>query len=314
MDEVINKTESTEALEDKEATSLDQEQEKPSQEQGHLSATIEMPEELSDGEILHGARPVVTYHLADFDGPLDLLVELINKAKIAIEDIFISDVTRQYVEIVTQATPEELDYEYAGEFIKLAAQLVYLKSLRTLPQEDDYEDEFYDDPEVQRRELLNKIAAYKIMKEQAEKLREAETINRFYRMPDYTEKDYRVVLTNFSLTKLVEAYARVMINADRRETATIPKKVVQDRFTISQQMKNIYMRIRQENVVQFTSLFEPDFSRGDILTTFLAVLQLAKLQKAHVVQDELYGEVVLSKREDDDGNFAIFEGINVENM
>ena len=93
------------------------------------SATFDVPdindENMSDGDLLVGVRPTINYHISDFDGPLDLLVELINKAKIAVEDIFISDVTRQYVEIVTNTPKEELDYEYAGEFITLAAKLVY---------------------------------------------------------------------------------------------------------------------------------------------------------------------------------------------
>ena len=101
------------------------------------SATFDVPdindENMSDGDLLVGVRPTINYHISDFDGPLDLLVELINKAKIAVEDIFISDVTRQYVEIVTNTPNEELDYEYAGEYIPHAAKLDYLTSLRALP-------------------------------------------------------------------------------------------------------------------------------------------------------------------------------------
>lgn len=268
------------------------------------SATIDAPElnesTMSDGDLLVGVRPTINYHISDFDGPLDLLVELINKAKIAIEDIFISDVTRQYVEIITNTPKEELDYDYAGEFITLAARLVYLKSLRTLPNEDDM-DEYFEDPEEQRRDLINKIKAYALMKEQAEKLRESETINRFYRAPTYTEKDYRVVLTNFSLPKLVEAFARVLVNMDRREIAAIPKKVVQDRFSVADQMQNIHRLIGLYGSFSFTSLFEPDFTRSDIVTTFLAVLELLKYGKLRAVQEELFGEIMLYAAEGDDG-------------
>lgn len=268
------------------------------------SATIDTPDisesTMSDGDLLVGVRPTINYHISDFDGPLDLLVELINKAKIAIEDIFISDVTRQYVEIITNTPKEELDYEYAGEFITLAARLVYLKSLRTLPNEDDM-DEYFEDPEEQRRDLINKIKAYALMKEQAEKLRESETVNRFYRAPTYTEKDYRVVLTNFSLPKLVEAFARVLVNMDRREIAAIPKKVVQDRFSVADQMQNIHRLIGLYGSFSFTSLFEPDFTRSDIVTTFLAVLELLKYGKLKAEQEELFGEIMLYAAEGDDG-------------
>ena len=247
---------------------------------------------MSDSEYLAGGRPVIHYHLSDYDGPLDLLLELINDAKIDIEDIFISDVTRQYVEIIASIPREEMDFEYAGEFITIAAQLVYLKSLRTLPS-DDEEDDYFEDPEIQRRDFIRKIQAFALMKEKSEKLREMETINRFYRLPAYTEKDYRVVLTNFSLPKLVEAFARVMVNADRREAAVIPKKVVKDRFSVSDQMKHILELTRYEKAFPFTSLFEPDFDKSDIVTTFLAVLELLKYGRLRAEQEETFGEIMI---------------------
>ncbi len=263
-----------------------------------LSATFETSETLtgepgmSDSEYLAGGRPVIHYHLSDYDGPLDLLLELINDAKIDIEDIFISDVTRQYVEIIASIPREEMDFEYTGEFITIAAQLVYLKSLRTLPS-DDEEDDYFEDPEIQRRDFIRKIQAFALMKEKSEKLREMETINRFYRLPAYTEKDYRVVLTNFSLPKLVEAFARVMVNADRREAAVIPKKVVKDRFSVSDQMKHILELTRYEKAFPFTSLFEPDFDKSDIVTTFLAVLELLKYGRLRAEQEETFGEIMI---------------------
>lgn len=264
-------------------------------------------------EYIAGGKPVIYYHLSDYDGPLDLLLELIKDAKIKIEEIFVSDVTRQYVEIIKNTPKEELDFEYAGEFITLAAELVYLKSLRTLPAEDD-EDEYYDDPEIQRAALINKIKEYALMKEQSEKLRGLETINRFYRPPVYTEKDYRVCLTNFSLSKLVTAFARVMVNADRRERSVIPKKVMQDKFSVADQMRHIIEKIAAYGSFTFTSLFEPDYDRNDIVTTFLAVLELLKYGRLHAVQEEMFGEIMLyevegasglplSFEEEDDGKY-----------
>ena len=154
----------------------------------------------------------VVYHISDFDGPIDMLLELVKSAKIRIEDIFISEVTKQYVEIIKATPREELDYEYAGEFITFAAELVYLKSLRTLPKE---EDDAVEDECDERTAFINKIKEYALLKEQADKMRDMETINRFVREPVFTDKDYRVCLTNFSLPKLVEAFARVLANSER---------------------------------------------------------------------------------------------------
>ena len=83
---------------------------------------------ISDVDIEEGdlpyEKPKIVYHITDFDGPLDLLYQQIKDAKIDIEDIFISDITSQYVQIINNAPKEELDYEYAGEFIVMAAELI----------------------------------------------------------------------------------------------------------------------------------------------------------------------------------------------
>ena len=236
----------------------------------------------------------VVYHISDFDGPIDLLLELVKSAKIRIEDIFISEVTKQYVEIIKTTPREELDYEYAGEFITFAAELVYLKSLRTLPKEDEDEDDGVID---EREAFINKIKEYALLKEQAEKMRDMETINRFVREPVYSDKDYRVCLTNFSLPKLVEAFARVLANSERAVRDAIPKKVVKDRFSVHEQMTHIRELIYYHGSFDFEFLFEPDFDRGDIVITFLAVLELMKYGIIKAEQEEAFGKIILYKVE-----------------
>lgn len=236
----------------------------------------------------------VVYHISDFDGPIDLLLELVKSAKIRIEDIFISEVTKQYVEIIKATPREELDYEYAGEFITFAAELVYLKSLRTLPKEDEDEDDGVID---EREAFINKIKEYALLKEQAEKMRDMETINRFVREPVYSDKDYRVCLTNFSLPKLVEAFARVLANSERAVRDAIPKKVVKDRFSVHEQMTHIRELIYYHGSFDFEFLFEPDFDRGDIVITFLAVLELMKYGIIKAEQEEAFGKIILYKVE-----------------
>ena len=233
----------------------------------------------------------VVYHLEDFDGPLDLLVTLIKTAKIEIEDIFISDITSQYVEIIKNTPKEELDFDYAGDFITMAAELVYLKSIRTLPK--DEEDGLEDDEPNEQEIFKNKVREFMLLQKQGEKLKTMETVNRFYREPVYSDKDYRVALVNFSLSKLVAAYAQVLANAERRGQEIIPKKVMKDRFSVHDQMEHIRQIIAIEKEMNFTDLFEPDYDRGDIVTTFLAVLELLKYGKLHAKQDEIFGTITI---------------------
>ena len=259
------------------------------------SSEVILPTEnpATDAEFF-AVHSTVVYHISDFDGPIDMLLELVKSAKIRIEDIFISEVTKQYVEIIKATPREELDYEYAGEFITFAAELVYLKSLRTLPKDDeDAEDDEIDE----RRDFINKIKEYALLKEQAEKMRDMETINRFVREPVFSEKDYRVCLTNFSLPKLVEAFARVLANSERAVRDSIPKKVVKDRFSVNEQMNNIKELIYYHGSFDFEFLFQPDFDRGDIVITFLAVLELMKYGIITAMQEEAFGKIILYKVE-----------------
>lgn len=252
--------------------------------------SAEIVEDENDFEF---AKPKIVYHLSDYDGPLDLLYQQIKDAKIAIEDIFISDITSQYVEIIKNTPKEEFDYAYAGEFITMAAELVYLKSIRTLPRDED-EEITEDDPEYERQLFINKLKEYALLKEESAKLRELETVNRFYRAPVYSEKDYRVALVNFSLPKLVEAFARILANAERREQEIIPKKVLKERFSVHDQMLNIRDVIAERLRVQFTDLLMEDYSKADIVTTFLAVLELVKYGVVGVEQEEAYDVIWLN--------------------
>ncbi len=268
------------------------------------SAEVLTPDAIEGDFVVEKAE--IVYHLSDFDGPIPLLYELIKAAKIAIEDIFISEVTSQYVQIIKSTPKEDLDFDYAGEFITMAAELVYLKSVRTLPRDDEPLDE--NDPEYERQLLINKIKEYALLQEQSVKLREIETINRFYRNPTYTDKDYRVALVNFSLPKLVEAFARVLANEQINRQNVIPKKVVKDRFSVHEQMEHIRLMISVKKQMKFTDLFEPDFDKSDIVTTFLAMLELLKYGRLRAEQDEVFGEITMYAVEGTDESIEFEEG------
>jgi len=267
--------------------------------------TIKPVYDEQDGEEIVLSKPKFVYRLRDFEGPLDLLLALVKAAKIPIEDIFVSDVTKQYIDIIKNTPKEEFDFEYAGEFIIMAAELVYIKSLRTLPPPPQSEEE--DDVETRKQELILKMKEYALLKEQAEKLKELETLNRFYRMPEYTEKDYRVSLKNLSLNKLVEAFARVIANYDSVKKSEVPKTIVREKFSVHEQMNNIRLRLKLEKQCTFTALIEADYDKADIITTFLAVLELIKFQKLRAEQEENFGEIMLYSIEDDDDSPIIFE-------
>lgn len=260
---------------------------------------------IEEEEELFVSRPKVVYRLSDYEGPLDLLLTLVKAAKIDIEDIFVSDVTKQYIDIIKNTPKEEFDFEYAGEFIIMAAELVYIKSLRALPVEEENDEE--DEIELKKQTLILKMKEYAILKEQSQKLGAKETVNRFERTPVYSEDDYRLSLTNLSLSKLVEAYARVLANSDKIKQSEMPKTVMREKFSVSDQMRNIRERLTVEKSFSFYSLFTPDFDKNDIVTTFLAVLELMKYQKLTAQQDEMFGEIILHAVEGSTETPIIFE-------
>jgi chromatin segregation and condensation protein Rec8/ScpA/Scc1 (kleisin family) len=137
------------------------------------------------------------------------------------------------------------------------------------------------------------------LKEQSLRLQEIETINRFYRNPDYTEKDFRVALVNFSLPKLVEAFAKELVRADQRVQEIIPKKVIKDRFSVSQAMSIIWDTMcALGGSVLLSQLIEADFDVNDIVTTFLAALELMKYGQLSAEQEGLFDDILFTKAED----------------
>jgi len=251
--------------------------------------------------------PKIVYHISDFDGPIELLYQLIKDAEIRIEDIFISEVTGQYVEIIRSTSKEELDYDYAAEFITMAAELIYLKSDKTLPRVADGDEDGGYGTDDEREDLIRKIKEYALLKEESEKLREIETINRFYREPTYTEKDYRVALINFSLPKLMEAFAGVLVRSEVIEKENIPKKVLKEKFSVHDQMVNIRSIMADRKTIDFTELFESDYDRSDIVTTFLAVLELLKYGIITAEQDETFGKITIYAVEGSENTEISFE-------
>ena len=116
--------------------------------------------------------------LDNFEGPLDLLLHLIKEAKIEIKDIFVSQVTDQYLQYI--ASMDVIDVEKASEYLSMAATLVEIKSKALLPKPE----EFLDDIEDPEQALIRQIEEYKLFKETSEKLKQQENVNRFYKEPD----------------------------------------------------------------------------------------------------------------------------------
>lgn len=238
----------------------------------------------------------VKFHIDNqaFDGPIDLLVNMVRESKINVMEIFVSDITRQYVEYVKNL--RELDYEYVAQYIIMAATLIEIKSSKVLPVEEDFSD-YADELHEMERQLVSDVEK-RLLLSFPEKLKPMEAINLFYNEPVYDEKDYKLIAKNLTLEKLLDAYKLVLERIEYHSTDNEPKTITKETFTVADKVKELASKIRTENKVNFFSLFDKTYTKVEIINVFLAILQLIKKQVAKATQ-ESDGDILLEHSSED---------------
>jgi segregation and condensation protein A len=243
-----------------------------------------------------GASTALHVKLPIYDGPLDLLLELIKKNEMDIYNIQIAEITRQYLESLSYM--KQLDLEIAGEFIVMAATLIYIKSKMLLPQDKNNEDdEEGGDP---RAELVRKLLEYQAFKEAAKELGvlEDERGKVFTRqLTDYylSELDAQDVdmLDSFSsnLFDLLSAFQTVLTKSGRVQMHEVFEQVI----SIEEKMIEIKTKLFEQKKVIFSNLFGSTWTRNQLIVTFLAILEIVRTKFAYVKQDEQYGEILIER-------------------
>ena len=245
---------------------------------------VEIAEESVETEF--ETRSEIRYKIGDYECPLEMIWKIIKDEGIDIEKIFVSSLTSKYLEALRNTPKDELDYEYMSNFIATASELVRLKA-KAITQIEEY-DEVYDE---ECGNYIDKLKLYDLYKQQTEKLREKEVINRFYIKPKYSEKDYRVQLKDFDVNKLVQAYANAIVSGEVNKTQDVPKVIKQLKFSTKDKESEIKSLIINKKYMKFTDLIEEDYDNGDIVTTFFAVLSLSKFGILETLQQEMFGEI-----------------------
>lgn len=236
-------------------------------------------------------------HLENFDGPLDLLWFLIRRSKIDINEIFVSKITEQYLASMSQI--ENLDLERASEFIEVAACLVEIKSKALLPRPPVI-DEGEDDPE---RTLIRRLEEYRLFKEASKKIKEIETTGLHYRDPDPGVGKPRLVLGDMTMDGLIEALKKMFVKLEIKAQSNQERNIVKDRFTVAEKMAEIKDFFEDAVIVRFTDLFESDYNKSEIITTFQAMLELLKGQYFRAEQHEVFGEILLHRIRGEENNY-----------
>lgn len=231
--------------------------------------------------------------LKQFDGPLDLLLTLISNAKVDIQDIFVSEITEQYLE--TMKLVDELDMDSASEFLQMAATLLEIKSRAMLPKPPKPENEDELSPE---EALIRQLTEYKQFKEASERMHQLEEEARalMTKMPEeYPLPPPNIEITGLTLDKLVRAFQRVLARAEASEQAEnmANREILRDQFTVSGCMSRIARKLRGGRFA-FSELFDERMSRAELITMFSALLEMAKLGRVHIEQEAAYEEIYLT--------------------
>ena len=229
-----------------------------------------------------------------FEGPLDLLLYLIKKEEVDIYDIPIERITNQYMEYLTLM--QMLNLDVAGEFLVMAATLMYIKSRMLLPVDQQIIDTEEDEGEDPRWELIRQLVEYKKFKDAALQLgqREEEQSKVFPRRAGDVEMeaDAEPPLAEVSIFDLINAFNEVLKKASARDDF---REIIEERFTVSDKIEEILYTLRDRTEMIFSELFARATSRTEIVVTFLALLELIRLKRLKVRQEAAFGEIRVLK-------------------
>lgn len=232
-----------------------------------------------------------TVKLEIFEGPLDLLLYLIKKDEVDIYDIPIERITKQYLEYLQMF--KILDLEVAGEFVVMAANLIYIKSRSLLPVHQQPPDEMAEE-EDPRWELVRQLIEYKKFKDAAAHLQQREIAqeNIFNRIPEAPELKAERPIGEVSIFDLINAFQGILKRLDKKENL---REIFEENFTVSDKIELIMKMTSGDVAIRFSELFSHAASRTEIVVTFLAILELIRLKQLSVTQPEEFGEIEVSR-------------------
>lgn len=237
--------------------------------------------------------------LDGFEGPLDLLLFLINKEEIEIKDVFVSQVTEQFLEYM-QGLPY-LDVDKVSEYLNIAATIIKIKAQALVPvlEEDPEADEEIED---EKASLIRALEEYRLIKEESKKLKELETIGYYFKEPDKDVGETKTVfnLEGLTLDGLIAAFSELMLKRERKIADEEIREIPRDSFTVEQKITFILETLEEQEEVRFEGLFTQDFTKVEIITTFQAMLELLKYQFLRVRQETTFGEIYITLNPDRD--------------
>jgi segregation and condensation protein A len=226
-----------------------------------------------------------------FEGPLDLLLYLIKRDEVDIYDISIERITTQYLKYLEAF--KELNIDVAGEFVVMAANLLYLKSRSLLPVDLQPPDEEAEDDDP-RWDLIRQLIEYKKFKEAAAQLqdRALKQENIFARTGFVAfDKGAPLRLGEVGIFQLINAFQNVIKRVEARQEL---QEIFGENFTVSDKIETILARVSEGAALKLSDLFAAMVSRIEIVVTFLALLELIRLKQVRATQSDPFGEIEIA--------------------
>lgn len=229
-----------------------------------------------------------------FEGPLDLLLHLVKKEEVDIYQVNLTKIATEFVAYLEQM--RSLDLEVAGEFLVMAATLIYIKSRELLPVEQqaqvEAEDDDGDDP---RFELIRRLVEYKKFKDAAAQLqvREGDQENTYERRPAKPEFEPvdAPAQAPVSVFDLIGAVSLILKRFHARDDI---REIDADPYTVSEKIESLRALLAERGTLRFSELFASARSRAEVVVTFLAMLELTRLKQLSLSQDDEFGEIQVS--------------------
>jgi segregation and condensation protein A len=228
-----------------------------------------------------------------FEGPLDLLLYLVKKEEVDIYDVNLTKIATQFIEYVN--VMRELDLDIAGEFLVMAATLMYIKSRELLPREQQVETEGEEDEEDPRWELIRQLVEYKKFKDAAGKLhdlelRQEQIYARIPGKPDFAS-EAPAGKPEVSIFDLINAVSSILKRFAARDQT---RDVYEDPWTVSEKIEFIVGVMKERGKLIFSELFANSKTRTEVVVTFLALLELIRMKQLRVEQPEEFAEIQIS--------------------
>ena len=229
----------------------------------------------------------------NFEGPLDLLCHLIDKNKMNIYDINLSEITDQYVDYLKEQ--EKINLEIASEFLVMATTLLYLKSKNLLPKQEDDEEEITED------ELIRRIIEYKKFKEISKILKQnyLEYQNRYFKQPEEIKLPKQKIEKDYDKNVIPDIYKNVIEkNASKinQNAKNIEKIAITDNYTVASKVRQMFKVLIKQKQFIFNKLFSiKKHNKQEVVTAFSGLLELSRRSKVETDQEKLFGDILVKK-------------------